>query len=58
MNTVKVKAWGEGQGDFVTINKCDFDKDIHELYEAEETTIEEIAEAPKPKRGRRAAKSE
>lgn len=31
--TVKVKPWGEGQGDFVEINEADFDAAIHELHE-------------------------
>lgn len=29
--TVKVKPWGEGQGEFVEINVCDFDEAIHTL---------------------------
>lgn len=29
--TLKVKPWGEGQGDFVVINEADFDPDLHEL---------------------------
>lgn len=31
--TVKVKPWAEGQGDFVTINERDFDDQLHTLYE-------------------------
>ena len=30
--TVKVKAWGEGQGAFVEINAADFDEKVHDLY--------------------------
>lgn len=33
METMKVKPWGKGQGDYVLINAEDFDKDKHELYE-------------------------
>ncbi|MNO57698.1 HeH/LEM domain protein [compost metagenome] len=29
--TLKVKPWGDGQGDFVVINEADFDPDLHEL---------------------------
>lgn len=29
--TLKVKPWGEDQGDFVVINEADFDPDLHEL---------------------------
>jgi hypothetical protein len=36
METIKVKPWGEGQGDFVVINEEDFDAAKHEKYEAEE----------------------
>lgn len=36
--TLKVKPWGEGQGDFVVINEVDFDPDLHEL----------LSEAEKP----------
>lgn len=31
--TVKVKPWGEGQGDFVLINEEDLN-DTHELFDA------------------------
>lgn len=33
METMKVKPWGEGQGDYVLINKADFDPAVHEAYE-------------------------
>jgi hypothetical protein len=36
METVKIKATHSSQGEFVIINKEDFDKDKHELYK--ETT--------------------
>lgn len=29
--TLKVKPWGQGQGDFVLINETDFDSELHEL---------------------------
>lgn len=48
--TLKVKPWGEGQGDFVVINEADFDPDLHELLgEAEKAgkapSIDEIRAA-------------
>jgi len=30
MNTLKVKPWGKGQGDYVLINEEDFDPEVHE----------------------------
>jgi len=36
MATLKVKPWGEGQGDFVIIDEETFDKDFHKLYEDKE----------------------
>lgn len=33
--TVKVKPWGEGQGEFVEINAEDFDPKQHKLVEGE-----------------------
>lgn len=35
-NTIKVKPWGDGQGDFVLINESDFDAAAHQLHDAEE----------------------
>lgn len=32
MDVIKVKPWGKGQGDFVEINKEDFDEDKHTVY--------------------------
>lgn len=31
--TVKVKPWGEGQGDYVEINAADFDPAIHAPFD-------------------------
>lgn len=31
-NTIKVKPWGDGQGDFVVINQADFDAAVHQLH--------------------------
>lgn len=31
--TLKVKSWGEGQGDYVLINEADFDPELHELID-------------------------
>jgi len=50
MKLIKVKPWGEGQGDFVYITEEDFSPDFHELRdEAEKTkkapTIDEIRAA-------------
>jgi len=35
METIKVKPWGEDQGEFVLINAEDFDAEKHELLEDE-----------------------
>jgi len=42
--TVKVKPWGEGQGDYVEINVEDFNPEIHDKYEAEPAgqTVDEL----------------
>lgn len=32
VKTVRVKPWGEGQGDFVEINESDFDGNSHTLH--------------------------
>ena len=32
--TVKVKPWGDDQGDHVLINEVDFDPAVHELFDA------------------------
>ena len=34
METIKVKPWSKDQGDFVIINKSDFDPEVHEPHEA------------------------
>lgn len=31
--TIKVKPWGDDQGDYVLINECDFDAEVYELFE-------------------------
>lgn len=36
METINVKPWGKDQGDFVVINKADFDPKVHELLDASE----------------------
>ena len=46
--TIKVKPWGEGQGEFVVINKDDFDPEKHQLF-GETEQVED-----KPKRSRKA----
>ncbi len=50
MKLIKVKPWGEGQGDFVHINEKDFNPDFHELLDEAEkpkkaTTIDDIRAA-------------
>jgi hypothetical protein len=42
MSLLKVKPWGEGQGDFVFIEEADFDPEFHVKFE-------EAEEAEKPK---------
>ncbi len=37
VQTIRVKPWGEGQGDFVEINEDDFNPDVHQLLEADAT---------------------
>ena len=36
METLKVVAWGEGQGDFVVIDAKDFDDKKHTVFEEKE----------------------
>lgn len=46
--TIKVKAWAEGQGDHVVINKSDFDPDMHEMFEPpveQGLTVKQLKEA-------------
>lgn len=35
-DTIRVKPWGEGQGEFVEINADDFDPKVHRPFNAEE----------------------
>lgn len=37
-NTIKVKPWGDDQGDFVLINEGDFDAAVHQLHGVDEST--------------------
>lgn len=46
MPVIKVKPWGQDQGDYVLIEESDFNAEVHELFEPE-------AEAEQPKRQRR-----
>lgn len=48
--TVKIMPSSQEQGEFVIINKADFDEKLHTLYE-QSTSDETIAVEPK-KRGR------
>jgi hypothetical protein len=36
MHTLKVKPWGQGQGDYVIINAQDFDPSIHAVLDAQD----------------------
>lgn len=50
MKLIKVKTWGEGQGDFVYINEEDFNPDFHELLDeaekpAKALTVDDIRAA-------------
>lgn len=51
MQTMKVKPWGEGQGDHVIINVEDFNPDFHVAYE-------EAATPKKPSRKPKGAQAE
>lgn len=48
MATIKVKPWGEGQGDFVIIDEENFDKDFHRLY-TDTNDEPKLKETKKPK---------
>jgi hypothetical protein len=48
MNTIKVKPWGKGQGDYVIINADDFDPSKHEKFDAP-LSADEILQQAKPK---------
>ncbi len=41
MNTIQVKPWGEGQGDFVLINESDFVEGFHELVGGKKPSAKE-----------------
>jgi hypothetical protein len=53
METINVKPWGKDQGDFVVINKADFDPKVHQLLDApdedpegaKKATVAELREA-------------
>lgn len=51
MALLKVKPWGEGQGEYVLIEEEDFNEEVHTLHESE-------AEQPKRQRRRRNAEGE
>ena len=36
MPVMKVKPWGEDQGDFVLIDEDDFNPDVHEKFEEDQ----------------------
>lgn len=38
MSTIKVKPWGENQGDFVLIDEKNFKEGFHEKYEQQQST--------------------
>jgi hypothetical protein len=41
METIKVKPWGEGQGEYVLVNKEDFDPAIHVLLDSADGKLPE-----------------
>jgi len=47
VETMKVKPWGEGQGDFVEINKTDFDPEFHVAFDEEKPSGEKPARKPR-----------
>ena len=51
IETIKVKPWGEGQGDHVVINKADFDPELHEAFEPDSQQADQPATPAK--RGRK-----
>jgi hypothetical protein len=51
METIKVKPWGEGQGDHVMINAEDFNPEVHQKFE------EDAAEVEQPVTGKPGRKS-
>jgi hypothetical protein len=51
MAVIKVKPWGEGQGDFVFIEEENFDSNFHKHYE-------EKKEVSKPKSTKKAKNEE
>lgn len=51
MPVIKVKPWGEDQGEFVLIEEEDFNEEVHVLHESE-------AEQPKRQRRRRNIESD
>lgn len=46
--TIKVKPWGDDQGDFVVINEEDFDESVHKKLSAAELKKLSAAEAEVP----------
>lgn len=52
MQTMKVKPWGEGQGDHVVINSEDFDPAMHEPLEMTDSVI---TDAPRGRKKKAAA---
>jgi hypothetical protein len=52
MGTLRVKPWGDGQGDHVLIEESDFDPERHQLYEAPEQPPEQEEGDAADSRGR------
>lgn len=46
-DVVRCKPWGKEQGDFVLVNKADFDPEFHQLFDAPAAA----KAAPKAKKG-------
>lgn len=53
MSVIKVKPWGEGQGDHVLIEESDFNDEVHERFEEEKKdkplAVNQIKDALKEK---------
>lgn len=60
MGVIKVKPWGDDQGDHVLIEEEDFDPDFHEAIEPEQGKRQRKAkpEAIEPEQGKTAGATE
>lgn len=49
-NTMKVKPWGKGQGDFVLIDRKNFDPSFHVEFSESETSVDTPADNVVPEK--------